>query len=255
MLVDSHCHLNFPDFAADLDQVIARAKENSVGTMVSICTKLAEFTEIAAIASKYEDVYCTIGVHPHEAESHSKVTAEELIKLAEHSKCVGIGESGLDFYYQHSPRETQIQCFIEHIKAAQATGLPLVIHARNADQEMIEIIKTQSPFPGLLHCFSSSYEVAKVAIDHGLLISFSGILTFKNAAAVQESAKKIPLEFLLLETDAPYLAPVPERGKRNEPALVKFTAEKLAELKNVSFAQIAEATTKNFQRLFTKVPR
>jgi len=255
MLIDSHCHLNFPDFKDDLDAVIARAKENGIGKMVSICTKLAEFEEIAAIAEKYENVFCTVGVHPHDALAHTSVTAAELIARTKHPKCVGIGETGLDFYYEHSPREEQKQCFKEHIKAARETGLPLVIHTRNADEDMINIIKAEAPFPGLLHCFSSTYEVAKCAIEHGLYISLSGILTFKTALDLQESAKKIPLEYLLVETDSPYLAPIPNRGKRNEPAFTRFTAEKLAELKNLDIGKIEEATTANFHKLFSKVPR
>lgn len=255
MLVDSHCHLNSPDFKDDLDAVIARAKENGVGKMVSICTKLSEFEEIAAIASKYENVFCTVGVHPHDAEDYVSVKAEELVELTRHTKCVGIGETGLDFYYEHSPRDEQKQCLAEHIKAAKETGLPLVIHTREADEDIIKIIKAEAPFPGLLHCFSSGYEVAKCGIDNGLLVSLSGILTFKSAVDLQETAKKLPLEYLLVETDSPYLAPMPNRGKRNEPAFTKFTAQKLADLKNVSLSEIEEATTNNFHKLFTKVPR
>jgi len=255
MLIDSHCHLNFPDFKADLDAVVVRAVANGVGKMVSICTKLAEFEEIAAIAEKYENVFCTVGVHPHDALEHVSVTAAELIERTHHPKCVGIGETGLDFYYEHSPREEQKQCLSEHIKAARATGLPLVIHTRNADEDIIKIIEAEAPFPGLLHCFSSTYEVAKCAIDNGLYISLSGILTFKTALDLQESAKKIPLDRLLVETDSPYLAPIPNRGQRNEPAFTKFTAEKLAELRGISFEEVERATTENFHRLFTKVPR
>lgn len=255
MLVDSHCHLNFPDFKDDLDEVLKRAREYGIGKMVSICTKLEEFQAISAIAEKYDNVYCTIGVHPHDALEHVSVTAAELIEKTKHPKCVGIGETGLDFYYEHSPRDEQKQCLAEHIKAAKATGLPLVIHTRNADVDIIKIIKAEAPFPGLLHCFSSTYEVAKCAIENGLYISLSGILTFKSAVDLQESAKKIPLEYLLVETDSPYLAPIPNRGKRNEPAFTKYTAEKLAELKSISFAEVERATTENFHKLFTKVPR
>ncbi len=255
MLVDSHCHLNFPDFKDDLDAVVARAAEYGVGKMVSICTKMAEFEEIAAIADKYENIFCTVGVHPHDAMKHTSVTAAELIEKTKHPKCVGIGETGLDFYYEHSPREEQKQCFLEHIVAARETGLPLVIHTRNADEDMIEIIKREAPFPGLLHCFSSTYEVAKCAIDNGLYISLSGILTFKTATDLQERAKKLPLDRLLVETDSPYLAPLPNRGKRNEPAFTKFTAEKLAELRGISFKEVEKATTENFHKLFIKVPQ
>lgn len=258
MLIDSHCHLNFPDFKDDLDEVVARAKENGIGKMVSICTKLSEFAEIAAIAERYENVFCTVGVHPHDAKDHvteeKQVTADELIELAKHPKCVGIGETGLDYYYENSPREEQKHSFREHIKAARETGLPLVIHTRDADEDMIDIINAEAPFPGLLHCFSSSYEVAQAAIEKGLYVSLSGIITFKSAIDLQETVKKLPLERLLVETDSPFLAPIPNRGKRNEPAFTKLTAEKLAELKGLSFEEVEKATTENFHRLFTKIP-
>lgn len=255
MLIDSHCHLNFPDFKDDLDAVLARAKENGIGKMVSICTKLEEFADITAIAEKYDNVFCTVGVHPHDADDHVSVTAEELIALTKHPKCVGIGETGLDYYYENSPRDEQRQCFIQHIKAARETGLPLVIHTRDADQDMIDIINAEEPFPGLLHCFSSSYAVAEAAIARGLYVSLSGILTFKSATDLHETAKKLPLDRLLVETDSPFLAPIPNRGKRNEPAFTKFTAQKLAELRGISFEEVEAATTENFHRLFTKVPQ
>lgn len=258
MLIDSHCHLNFPDFKDDLDEVVKRAHEYGIGKMVSICTKIHEFAEIAEIAERYENVFCTVGVHPHDAREHMneevKVSAEELIALTKHPKCVGIGETGLDYFYENSPREEQKLCLTEHIKAAKATGLPLIIHTRDADDDIIKIIKAESPFPGLLHCFSSSYKVAEAAIENGLYISLSGILTFKSAVDLQETVKKLPLDRLLVETDSPYLAPIPNRGKRNEPAFTKFTALKLAELKGISFEEVEEATTRNFHNLFTKVP-
>ena len=254
MLVDSHCHLNFPDFKDDLDAVVARAAEYGVGKMVSICTKTSEFAEIAKIAEKYPNVFCTIGVHPHDGDKEPSITAAELVEFTKHPKCVGIGETGLDFFYENSPREIQEQVFLEHIKAAKQTGLPVIIHSRSADAETIRVIKDNAPFPGLIHCFSTSYDVAKAAIDAGLYISISGILTFKKAEDLREAVKKIPLEYLLVETDSPYLAPLPHRGKRNEPAYTKHTAELLAELKGVSFEKLAEITTANFHKLFSKVP-
>ncbi len=255
MLIDSHCHLNFPDFKDDLDDVLARAKENGVGKMVSICTRLSEFPEIAAIAEKYDDVYCSVGVHPHDAKTALETKSEDIIKLTAHPKCVGIGETGLDYYYENSPREEQKYSFLEHIKAGKETGLPIIIHTRDADGDTIDTINRESGFRGLLHCFSSSYEVAKAGMDKGLYVSISGIITFKKADELRETVKKIPLEFLLVETDSPFLAPIPHRGKRCEPAFTRHTAECLAELKGVSIAELEEKTTENFYRLFSKVPR
>jgi TatD DNase family protein len=256
MLVDSHCHLNFPDFKNDLDDVIARAGAAGIGKMVSICTKLEEFAEIAAIADKYPNVYCSVGVHPHDADEKNaaEVKAEDIIKLTAHPKCVGIGETGLDYFYEHSPREEQKISFLEHIKAGRATGLPVIIHTRDAEADTIEIIKQQSGFAGLLHCFTSSYEVAKCGMDNGLYVSISGIVTFKNAVDLRETVKKIPLEFLLVETDSPFLAPLPHRGKRCEPAFTRHTADFIAELKGISVQELEEATTANFHKVFSKVP-
>lgn len=255
MLVDSHCHLNFPDFKDDLDAVITRAGDAGVKKMVSICTKLEEFEEIAAIADKYPNVYCSVGVHPHDADEKNaaEVKAEDIIKYTSHPKCVGIGETGLDYYYEHSPREEQRISFLEHIKAGQATGLPVIIHTRDAEEDTIAILK-QNSFSGLLHCFTSSYEVAKVGMDNGLYVSISGIVTFKSATDLQETVKKIPLEYLLVETDSPFLAPIPNRGKRCEPAFTRITAEFVAKLKNVSIEELAERTTENFHKIFSKVP-
>jgi TatD DNase family protein len=255
MLVDSHCHLNFPDFKDDLEAVVMRAEKNGVGKMVSICTRSEEFAEINSIAEKYDNVFCTIGVHPHEAEKEPNITMAEIVEFTKNPKCVGIGETGLDFFYEHSPREIQQNVFVEHIKAAKQTGLPAIIHSRSADAETIQTIKENCGFPGLIHCFSTSYDVAKAAMDAGLYISISGIITFKKADELRAAVKKIPLESLLVETDSPYLAPLPHRGKRNEPAFAKCTAEFLAELKGVSFNRLAEITTANFYRLFSKVTR
>ena len=256
MLVDSHCHLNFPDFKDDLPDVIARAEAAGVKKMVSICTKLEEFNEIAAIAEKYPNIYCSVGVHPHDADEKNaaEVKAEDLVKLTSHPKCVGIGETGLDYFYEHSPREEQKISFLEHIKAGRATGLPVIIHTRDAEEDTIKILKEEPQFRGLLHCFTSSWQVAKAGMDVGLYVSISGIVTFKKAQELQETVKKIPLEFLLVETDSPFLAPVPNRGKRCEPAFTRDTANFIAQLRGMHIEELEEATTANFHRLFNKVP-
>lgn len=252
MLVDSHCHLNFPDFKEDLDQVITNAHEVGIEKMLSICCKLSEAEEIRNIAEKYENVFCTAGVHPHEAEGHEGITAAEIIKLTNHPKCVGIGETGLDYFYENSPRDLQKASFLEHIKASQETGLPVIIHTRSADEDTIDIINNHD-FPGVLHCFSSDWSVAQAGLDNGLYVSISGIVTFKKAEELRETAKKIPLDRLLVETDAPFLAPTPNRGKRNEPAYTRLTAEFIAELRGISYEELAEQTTQNFYKLFTKI--
>lgn len=252
MLIDSHCHLNFPDFADDLPQVVARAEQAGIGKMVSICCKLAEFPDIAKIAETYENIFFTVGVHPHSAEEYVETTAEQLIELAKHPKCVGIGETGLDFFYENSPRAEQHAQFLQHIEASRATGLPCIIHTRAADEDTIKILREQAPFPGLLHCFSTDHSVAEAALEAGLYISISGIVTFKKAEELRESVKKIPLDRLLVETDSPYLAPIPHRGQRNEPANTKLTAECVAELKGISYEELEAVTTENFHRLFTK---
>lgn len=258
MLVDSHCHLDFPDYADDLQEVLARARRADVGKMLTICTHVTRFQRVLAVAEAHEDIYCTVGIHPHEAGSEPEVTAADLIGLAEHPKVVGFGETGLDYYYEHSPREAQERSFRAHIAAARESGLPVVIHTRDAEADTRRIIADEmgkGAFPGLLHCFSSSRELAEFAIEMGLYISLSGIVTFRKADELRETARHIPLERLLVETDAPYLAPVPKRGKRNEPAFVAHTAAQVAELKGVTAADLARITTDNFHRLFTKVPR
>lgn len=251
MLVDSHCHLNFPDFKDDLPEVISRAQENGIGKMVSICTKTSEYEEIQEIAQTYENVYCTVGVHPHEAQNEQSLKAADIVKLTEHPKCVAIGETGLDYYYENSPKDEQKKLFIEHIKASNETGLPTIIHTRSADEDTIDFIN-EYDFTGLLHCFSTDHKVAEAALDNGLYISISGIVTFKKAEELRESVRKTPLDRLLVETDSPYLAPLPHRGKRNEPAYTRFTAELVAELKEVSYDELTKATTENFHRLFKK---
>jgi len=255
MLVDSHCHLDFPDFADELEAVVARAGEAGVGVMVTICTHLSRFERVRAVAERFDNVWCSVGVHPHEAGSETADT-NRLVALAQHPKVVGIGETGLDFYYEHSPRDRQEACFRAHIRAAQATGLPLIVHTRDADRETAAILGEcagEAPLHGVIHCFSTSRQLAEAVIDLGFYISLSGIVTFKKAEDLRRTVEVLPLDRLLVETDAPYLAPVPKRGKRNEPAFTAYTAAEVAKLKRISSSDIAAATTENFFRLFNKV--
>jgi TatD DNase family protein len=258
MLVDSHCHLDFPDFAAELDQVVARAVGAGVGTMVTISTRVRRFDAVRAVAERFANVFCSVGTHPHNAHEELDVTADDLVRIAEHPKVVAIGEAGLDYHYDNSPREAQRAGFLTHIAAARATGLPLVIHAREADADLAAILQEESKkgaFPAVLHCFSSGRALAETGVALGHYVSFSGILTFKNAQEIRDIARDLPENRLLVETDAPYLAPPPHRGKRNEPAFVVETAAVLAQVRGVSREAIAERTTENFFRLFAKVPR
>ena len=255
LLVDSHCHLDFPTLREDLDGVMARAAAAGIGTMVTICTRVDRFPSILEIAERYDNVYCSVGLHPHDAAEEQHLTTERLVELAGHKKVVGIGETGLDFHYDQSPRAIQATLFCRHIAAARQTGLPLIVHARAADEEMIAILRDETAkgaFPGVLHCFSSGPELAGAALEIGFYISFSGILTFKKADEVREVAAEVPLDRLLVETDAPYLAPVPHRGKDNEPAFVAHTAAKLAEMRGLGSEEVAALTTANFHRLFSK---
>ncbi|MEM7464706.1 MAG: TatD family hydrolase [Pseudomonadota bacterium] len=257
MLVDSHCHLDFPDFCDELDLVIQRASEAGVNGMVTICTRVKNFSRVLKIAEDYPNIYCSVGTHPHNAADELDVTAKQLVRLSEHEKAAAIGEAGLDYYYDKSPRAAQAQGFRTHIAAARITGLPLVIHARDADSDMIEILTDETgkgAFPFILHCFSSGRELAQVGIKLGGYVSFSGILTFKNSEEIRSIARELPIDRLLVETDAPYLAPPPHRGKRNEPSYVTNTARVLAETRNIGEAEIAEKTTENFFRLFKKIP-
>ncbi len=255
-LVDSHCHLNFKDFSDDLDEVIERARTSGVKVMQTICTKMQEFEEIHAIAMKYEDIYCSVGVHPHEAGVGEMVTVETLVEKASLPKVIGLGETGLDYYYEHSPREAQQESFRRHLEAARRTGLPVIVHTRDAEEDTLRILREErekGAYRGLIHCFSASAHFAEESIKLGLYISLSGILTFKKATNIQETAKELPLERLLVETDAPYLAPTPHRGKRNEPAFTILTNKYLAELKGFSEGECAAQTSKNFFALFSKV--
>lgn len=256
MLVDSHCHLDFPDFAEELPDVLARAGNAGVGLMLTICTHITRFERVRALAEAHDRVWCTVGIHPHEAGNEPATETAQLVALADHPKVVGFGETGLDYYYDHSPREDQRRSFRAHIAAARQTGLPVVIHTRDADSDTAAIIREEmalGAFPGLVHCFSSGPELADLAIENGLYLSFSGIVTFKGADTLRATLKAVPLDRILIETDSPYLAPVPKRGKRNEPAFVAFTAAKIAEVKGVSVEEVAQATTANFLRLFSKV--
>jgi TatD DNase family protein len=258
MLVDSHCHLDFPDFASELPDVIARAKAAGVGTLVTIGTKLSQFAGVAAAAARFADVYCTVGSHPHEAEHEPLADSVPLLELARQPKVVGIGETGLDYYYEHSPRTQQQANFRAHIAAARELGLPLVVHTRDAEDDTIEILTEEmgeGAFTGLIHCFTGTQRLADAALDLGLYISASGIMTFKKSDALRDVLKRVPLDRLLVETDAPYLAPTPHRGKRNEPAFVVHTAAQLAEVKGVSASELADATTNNFFHLFTRAER
>ena len=258
MLVDSHCHLDFPDLFSGLSDVLRRADRAGVGTMLTISTHMATFPDVLAIAEEHDNIWCSVGVHPHHAEEDQAVTRDDLLKLAEHPKVVGIGETGLDYYYDNSPRDIQRHLFREHIAVARETGLPLIVHTRNADADTVEILQDEAgkgAFPGLIHCFSASDGLARDCVALGMTISVSGIATFKTAESIRTTLKHVPLENLLVETDAPYLAPVPHRGKTNEPAFVAHTAAKLAEIKGLSADDLADATTDNFFNLFTKAAR
>ncbi len=258
MLVDSHCHLDFPDFAEERAAIVARAKAAGVERMVTISTRVKRFPQILAIAEEFDEVFCSVGTHPHNADEELDVTAEELVRLSRHPKVVAIGEAGLDYFYDKAPREAQAQGLRTHIAAARETKLPLVIHARSADEDMAAILTDETgkgAFPFILHCFSSGAELARIGVELGGYVSFSGILTFKNSAELRDIARDVPRERLLVETDAPYLAPIPFRGKRNEPAYVANTAAVLAETIGISASEIAAITTDNFFRLFTKMPR
>jgi TatD DNase family protein len=255
MLVDSHCHLDFPDFAPERETVIARAFAAGIGTMLTICTRLDQFEGVRAIAEADPRIWCSVGAHPHEAADHADLIADRLVALAAHSKVVGIGETGLDFHYDLSPRDAQDRVFRAHIAASKASGLPLIIHAREADGEVAALLAAEKPPPGVLHCFTGSRALAEAALDLGFYVSISGIVTFRNADDLRAIVRDLPLDRLLVETDAPYLAPVPHRGKRNEPAFVAATAAFVADLKGIEIATLATATTENFFRLFAKAGR
>ena len=255
MLVDSHCHLDFPDFEGELPEILERAGAAGVGCLLTICTHVSRFDAVLALAEAHDNIFCSVGIHPHEAAHEPEVSAEKLIELAGHPKVVGFGETGLDFHYENSPRADQERSFRAHIAAARESGLPVIVHSRAADDEIIEILadeQAKGAFSGVIHCFSSGPEMARAVLDFGLYISVAGIVTFKNAGALRETVKSVPLERLLVETDAPYLAPVPKRGKRNEPAFVAHTAAEMSAILGIGGDELAKATTDNFFRLFSK---
>jgi TatD DNase family protein len=256
MLIDTHCHLDFPDFAPEEAEVVARAKARGVGRMITISTHVTKFPQIRALAERYDDVFCTVGTHPHHAHEEPEASVAELIELARHPKCVAFGEAGLDYHYDRAPRDISQRVFRTHIEAARECGLPLAIHTRDADEDCAAILRDEmgrGGFNALLHCFTSSRALAETALELGLYLSFSGVVTFKNSHELREIARDTPLNRMLVETDSPFLAPVPHRGKRNEPAYVADTARVLAEVKGVSEIEIAHATTQNAFTLFSKM--
>ena len=257
MLVDSHCHLDFPDFADDLDGIVARATAAGIGRIVTISTRVRRLGGLLEIAGRFPEVYCSVGTHPHHADEEDGISAAELIGLTQHPRVVALGEAGLDNFYQHGSREAQERGFRAHITAARATGLPLVIHTREADEQCGRILEdemSKGPFRAVLHCYTGGRDLAMKAISLGLSISFTGILTFKKSQALRDLAAELPADRIMVETDAPYLAPGKFRGKRNEPSYVVAVAKVLAETRGVSFEEISRQTTENFFRLFSKVP-
>ncbi len=258
MLIDSHCHLNYPQLA-DTASVVARAKAAGIGLMQTISTKRSDFAAVKKLAETYPEIYCSIGIHPHEAEPHEDISEAELLSEADHPRVIGIGETGLDYYYEHSPRAAQQTLFRRHISVARQLDLPVIVHSRDADEDTVAILTQEheenGPFRILIHCFSSSKYLSDNTVKLGGYISASGIITFKKSQTLRDSFKSIPLDRLLVETDAPYLAPEPYRGKPCEPAYTAFTAQKLAEIKNVSVEEVARATSDNFFRLFSKAVR
>ncbi|HEX3708795.1 MAG TPA: TatD family hydrolase [Pseudolabrys sp.] len=258
MLVDSHCHLDFPDFASELDAVVARAEAAGVGRIVTISTRVKKLAQVVAVAEKFPQVFCSVGTHPHNAQEEPDVDAAALIAFSKHPKIVAIGEAGLDYHYDNSPRDLQETSFRQHIAAARETGLPLVIHSRDCDADMARILREESgkgAFPAVLHCFTGGRDLAFTAIELGHYVSFTGILTFKRSEDLRSIARELPADRILVETDAPYLAPLPHRGGRNEPAYVVETAKVLAQARGTSLEDVTRDTTENFFRLFNKVPR
>jgi TatD DNase family protein len=257
MLIDSHCHLDFPDFSSDLDAIVARAAAAGVGRMVTISTRVRRLGELIAIADRFPNVYCSVGTHPHHADEEDGISADELVELSKHPKVVALGEAGLDYFYDNGSPEAQARGFRAHIAAARITGLPLVIHTRDADDDCRRILEEEvakGPFRAVLHCYTGGRELAMKAIELGLSISFTGILTFKKSDALRDLAGELPADRIMVETDSPYLAPGKFRGKRNEPAYVVEVAKVLADARGVSLDEISRQTCENFFRLFSKVP-
>ena len=257
-LVDHHCHLDFPDFAAERDAVVARATAAGVTTLVTISTRVRKFDVYRDIAEAYPRVYCSVGTHPHQAHEELDVPVSELVEKSRHPKCIAIGEAGLDYFYDKSPRAAQREGLLNHVEAARQTGLPLVIHSRDADDDMADLLEAEmakGAFKAVLHCFTGGERLAQRALALGIYISASGVITFKKSEALRAVFAAVPLDRLLVETDSPYLAPGPHRGKRNEPAFVVNTAATLAEVKGISRDAIADQTTENFYRLYAKATR
>ena len=258
MLVDSHCHLDYPDFADEgLEAIVNRAKSAGVGHFLTICTHIAEFDKVLAVANRFPFIHCTVGTHPHHAAEPSEmnVSKDEIVGYTKNPKVVGIGETGLDYHYNHSPPAEQQKTFTTHIEAALEAGLPLIIHTREADDDTVRLLRDVGggKARGVMHCFSGGQKLAEESLALGFYISFSGIITFKKADELREVVKYAPLERILVETDCPYLAPIPYRGKRNEPSFVTYTAQMVAQLKGVAAEKVAEKTTENFFRLFNKI--
>ncbi len=258
MLVDHHCHLDFPQLVKDREGLLKRARDAGVAVIVTISTRIRHLPELTAIAEAHPNVYCSVGTHPHNAHEELDIPVEEIVRLSAHPKVVAIGEAGLDYFYKHSTPEAQAEGFRRHIAAARMSGLPLEIHTREADADTARILEEEhakGPFPAILHCYTGGPDLARCALQLGLYVSFTGVVTFKKSETLREIAKSVPLDRLLVETDAPFLAPEPYRGKINEPSYVVHTARTLAQVKGVSPDELAEATTGNFFRLFGKVPR
>jgi TatD DNase family protein len=261
MFVDSHCHLDFDQFDADRDAVLARAREAGVERFLTISTSMKSFPKVLRIAETYPDVYCSVGVHPHDAEKEGeKITGKELIQHLNHPKIVAIGETGLDYYYEYAPRDAQQRNFRRHVRACIASGVPLIVHTREAEDDTIAILKEErkgheKELRGVLHCFSSNSKMAEYGLEIGFCISVSGMITFKKSDSIRDIIREVPLDHLLVETDAPYLAPIPFRGKVCEPAYVIHTAKCLADLKKIPLKDLAYTTTENFYHLFNRIKR
>ncbi|WP_343562543.1 TatD family hydrolase [Kiloniella sp. b19] len=255
MLVDSHCHLDYFLRDGDLNDALQRAREAEVGCMVTIGTRISTFDTVLSIAENHSDIFCTVGVHPNEAGDEGLSSPDVLIERSQHPRVVGLGESGLDYHYDHAPREKQAVSFRAHIEAARETGLPLVVHTRDADEDTVAIMREEyekGEYPAVIHCFTAGRDLAMASLEMGFYISLSGVLTFKSGQPIRDIVRDVPMDRLLVETDSPYLAPIPFRGKRNEPSYVQHTARVLAEVKSVSEEEISRQTTENFFRLFSK---
>ena len=256
-LIDSHCHLDFPDFAAEIENVVVRARDAGVERLVTIGTRVKRAAALQALAERFDEVYFTVGTHPHQAAEEAEVDAQAIRAFASHRKCVGLGEAGLDYHYAYAPADVAAKVFRAQIGLARTLNLPLVIHARDADEDVARILREEmreGAFKAVLHCFTSSRALAEIGLELGLYVSFSGVLTFKNSEDLRAIARDIPLDRVLVETDAPYLAPMPHRGKRNEPSFVVETARVLAKVKGIDETTLADATRANTLALFHKMP-